>query len=122
MTDSTLTFWSGPTDNCVRYHALLDYLDGVDAVGDYLSEHEEKPIFVPSLALFEVYRGAPRPAGRDGTERVGPTLDWVEPFPLTGPAAREAALVEAEFVDAGDRTNLSDVPVAGIFVTTARES
>ena len=93
---------------------LLDYLDGVDAAAAFLQEHEDKPFFAPSLALFEVYRGAARTGGRDGVERVTSGLDWVEPLPLTDPAAREAALVEAELLDTGDRINLGDVLVAGV--------
>ena len=92
---------------------LLDYLAGVDAAA-FLQEHEDKPFFAPSLALFEVYRGAARTGGRDGVERVTSGLDWVEPLPLTDPAAREAALVEAELLDTGDRINLGDVLVAGV--------
>lgn len=93
---------------------LLDYLDGVDAAAAYLEEHEDKPFFAPSLALFEVYRGAARTGGRDHIERVASDLDWVEPLALNEPAAREAALVEAELVDAGDRINLGDALIAGI--------
>lgn len=92
---------------------LLDYLDGVDDTAAYLEAHEDRPLFAPSLALFEVYRGAARTGGRDAVERVTSALDWLEPLPLTEPAAREAALVEAELLDSGQRINLGDVLVAG---------
>lgn len=93
---------------------LLDYLDGVEAAADYLDEHEEKPLFAPSLALFEVYRGAARTGGRDNLERVASSLDWLEPLPLSDPAAREAARIEAALLDTGDRINLGDTLIAGI--------
>ena len=93
---------------------LLDYLGGVDAAAAFLQDHEDKPFFAPSLALFEVYRGAARTGGRDRLEQVASGLDWVEPLPLTDPAAREAALVEAELLDAGDRINLGDTLIAGV--------
>ncbi|WP_436907634.1 type II toxin-antitoxin system VapC family toxin [Halosimplex marinum] len=93
---------------------LLDYLDGVDAAATYLEAREDKPFFAPSLALFEVYRGAARTDGREGIERVASGLDWVEPLPLSESAAREAALVEAELLDAGDRINLGDALIAGV--------
>ncbi|PSP46715.1 VapC toxin family PIN domain ribonuclease [Halobacteriales archaeon QH_1_68_42] len=93
---------------------LLDYLDGVDATTAYLEANEDKPFFAPSLALFEVYRGATRSNGREGLDRVTSGLDWVEPLPLSEPAAREAALVEAELLDSGDRINLGDALIAGI--------
>lgn len=93
---------------------LLDYLDGVDDAAAYLEAHEDKPFFAPSLALFEVYRGAARTDGRDGIDRVADALDWIEPVPMTEPAVREAALVEAELLDAGDRINLGDTLIAGV--------
>jgi predicted nucleic acid-binding protein len=93
---------------------LLDYLDGEAAAADFLEAHEDKPFFAPSLTLFEVYRGAARADGPEGLEQVVSGLDWVEPLPLTDAAAREAALVEAELLDAGERINLGDTLVAGI--------
>lgn len=93
---------------------LLDYLDGVDDTAAYLERNEDKPFFAPSLALFEVYRGVARASGREGFERIAPDLDWVEPLPLSEPAAREAALVEAELLDSGNRINLGDALIAGI--------
>jgi len=93
---------------------LLDYLDGVPAVAEYLGTNADKPFFAPSLALLEVYRGAARTDGRDGVDRAASSLDWVDPLPLTEPAAREAALVEAELLDAGERINLGDTLIAGI--------
>ncbi|NLV08552.1 PIN domain-containing protein [Halomicrobium mukohataei] len=93
---------------------LLDYLDGVDAAGAYLEAHEDKPLFTPSLALFEVYRGAARTDGVDGIERVASALDWLEPLPLSEPVTREAALIEAELLDAGERINLGDTLIAAV--------
>lgn len=93
---------------------LLDYLDGVEATAEYLAEHEEKPFFAPSLALFEVYRGAARTGGREQIERVASALEWAEPLPLEDAAAREAALIEAELLDAGERVNLGDTLIAGV--------
>lgn len=93
---------------------LLDYLDGVDATAEFLRAHEGQPLFAPSLALFEVYRGAARSGGREAIERVATGLDWVEPLPLDEPAVREAAVVEAELLDAGERINLGDTLIAGV--------
>lgn len=93
---------------------LLDYLDGIDATAEYLQEHEEKPFFAPTLALFEIYRGAARTGGREQIERVSSGLDWAESLPLDHPAAREAARIEAELLDTGDRINLGDTLIAGV--------
>lgn len=93
---------------------LLDYLDGVDATANYLEARPETPFFAPSLVLFEVYRGAARAGGRDALKRAASGLDWVEPLSLTDAAAREAALVEAELLDAGEPINLGDTLIAGV--------
>lgn len=93
---------------------LLDYLDGEDATGEFLESQADDPFFVPTLSLFEVYRGAARTGGRREVDRLAPLLDWLEPLPLTDEAAREAAVVEAELLDAGRPINLGDVLVAGI--------
>ena len=93
---------------------ILDYLDGRDAAADYVADHGNVPHFVPTLALFEVYRGAARSAGREGVERVTAALDWLEPLPLDEPAAREAALIEAELLAAGEPINLGDTLIAGV--------
>jgi tRNA(fMet)-specific endonuclease VapC len=93
---------------------LLDYLDGVDAAADYLADHDEKPFFAPSLALFEVYLGAARIGGHEHVEHVAASLDWVEPLPLTDPAAKEAATIEAELLDDGAPINLGDTLIAGV--------
>lgn len=93
---------------------LLDYLDGEESTQEFLKEHADKPFFAPGLALFEVYRGAARTGGRQQVERVADGLDWVEPLPLTDATMREAALVEAELLDTGNRINLGDVLIAGV--------
>lgn len=93
---------------------LLDYLDGVDAAGAFLEENDQVAFTTPSLALFEVYRGAARTGGRDALDRVRTALDWVEPLALDGGTAREAATIEAELLDAGERINLGDVLIAGV--------
>lgn len=93
---------------------LVDYLDGVEAAADFLAENSDEPLFAPTLSLFEVYRGAARTGGREGAERAAAGLGWVDALALTEPAAREAALVEAELREAGDPVNLGDTLIAGI--------
>jgi predicted nucleic acid-binding protein len=93
---------------------LIDYLDGVESTVEFLDENENKPFFAPSLVLFEVYRGAARTGGRNQMEEVATGLDWVEPLPFEEPAAREAALIEAELISAGEQINLGDTIIAGV--------
>lgn len=93
---------------------LVDYLDGVQAAGAYVEANRDEPITAPSLSLFEVYRGAARADGRDQVEQAASNLSWIDPLPLDDPAAREAAVIEAELLESGDRINLGDVLVAGV--------
>lgn len=93
---------------------LVDYLDGVDRAGRFLDEHGDEPFFTATLALFEVYRGSARIGGRARTERLAEGLDWITPLSFTEGAAREAAVVEAELLEAGTPVNLGDVLIAGV--------
>ncbi len=93
---------------------LVDYLNEEDAAAAFLEEHDGKPFFAPSLALFEAYRGAARSVGHDGVERVTTGLDWIEPLDLTEPVAREAATIEAELLEDGTPINLGDVLIAAV--------
>lgn len=93
---------------------LLDYLDGRDAAGEFLERNEDRPFVAPSLALFEVYRGAARTGGQDQIGRAASALEWVDPLTLTDACAREAAVIEAELLDDGESINLGDVLIAGV--------
>lgn len=93
---------------------LVDYLDGEEATGEFIEERARGAWFAPTLALFEVYRGALRSAGPGGIEEVVGGLEWVDPLPLTEGAAREGAAIEAELREAGTPINLGDVLIAGV--------
>lgn len=93
---------------------LLDYLDAEEATAGFLEENEQKPFFAPALVLFEVYRGAARTGGREQLETVADSIDWIEPLPFDDPAAKEAALIEAELLNNGERVNLGDTLIAGV--------
>ncbi|WP_230198540.1 type II toxin-antitoxin system VapC family toxin [Halopiger goleimassiliensis] len=66
------------------------------------------------MALFEAYRGEPCADGSAGVQRVASGLDWADPLPLTEPMIREAAVIEAELLEAGERVNLDETLIAGI--------
>lgn len=93
---------------------LVDYLTGEDETKAFLDTYGDKPLFAPALGLFEVYRGAARSGGPAQLERAVTALNWVEPLPLTEPAAQEAAIIEAELLNEGNPVNLGDVLIAGI--------
>jgi predicted nucleic acid-binding protein len=93
---------------------LVDYLDGVDDAKAFVEDRGAGPYHAPTLALFEVERGALRAGGRDALDAAVDALDWIEPLPLTASGAREAALVEHELRDDGAPVNLGDALIAGI--------
>lgn len=93
---------------------LVDYLDGEARAMAFLDDHVDDPLFTPAISLFEVYRGAAGTTGGSSVGDVAAALDWVEPLPIDDAAAREAAVVEVELLDAGRRVNLGDVLIAGV--------
>jgi predicted nucleic acid-binding protein len=93
---------------------LVDYLNGAPEAGEWLSAHESEPIHAPTVALFEVYRGALRADLPGGLERTAEALSWIEPMPFTDAAARETAHVEAELRAAGEQINFADRQIAGV--------
>lgn len=99
--------------NCLDTNALIDYLDGKDAIGEFLEEHETQPYFCPTIALHEVFVGAARMRGKDGVQDARADLDWVEPLPLSADGAAEAALVKAELLDSGTPIGAMDTLIAG---------
>lgn len=93
---------------------LVDYLDGEAATRQFVQEQDRGAWFAPTLALFEVYRGALRSAGADGMAETADALEWIEPLPLTDGAGREAATIEDELLAAGEPINLGGVLIAGV--------
>jgi predicted nucleic acid-binding protein len=107
---------------CPDTSFLLDYLDeerpaSVDAKA-FLDDRRDREYHIPSVAFFEVLRGGARLRGAAGVADLVEQLEWADHLPLTPRAAREAALVDGELVDAGQEINLADVMIAG----TVREA
>lgn len=91
---------------------LIDYLDGTDEAADFVERHRDQPFYAPSLALFEAFRGGARTGESDAVDRIEEALEFVRPLVLDAAVAREASLLEAELLDAGDPINLGDVLIA----------
>ena len=100
--------------NCLDTNVLIDYLEGVDEVGDYIREHEREPLFAPTVALHETFIGAVRLHGEDGLERARADLDWVEPIDLTVDGAAEAAKIDRELHEDGTPIGALDTLIAGV--------
>lgn len=100
--------------HCLDASALVDYLEGVETIGRFVTDHEREPLFSPSVALFETFVGAIRIRGEDGLERARAELDWVEPVDLTVGGAAEAARVDRELHDVGEPIGALDTLIAGV--------
>jgi predicted nucleic acid-binding protein len=99
--------------HCLDTNALIDYLEGEEDIGAFLTSHQE-PFFASTVSLYEVFVGAARLREVDGVEDVHDDLDWVQPLPLTVTGAGEAALIDAELQDAGTPIGAMDTLIAGI--------
>ncbi|PSQ15686.1 VapC toxin family PIN domain ribonuclease [Halobacteriales archaeon QS_8_69_26] len=103
---------------CADTSFLVDYLTGDDRARVWLADNEDRPLHVPTVARFEIYRGALRADLPDGLSGAVEGLDWTEPLPFTDAAARESARIGHELREAGAQTNVADRLIAG----TAREA
>ena len=95
---------------------LIDHLDGEPAAEAFVDQHQKKQLYAPTFVLYEVYRGGARAISGDRRGAVRDLVDglgWLEPLEFNQAAAAEAALVEAELLDAGDEINTADVVIAG---------
>lgn len=95
---------------------LIDHLNGEPAAEAFVEDHQDKQLYAPTFVLYEVYRGGARAVSNDRRGAVHDLVDglgWLEPLEFTQGAAAEAALVEAELLDAGDEVNMGDVVIAG---------
>jgi tRNA(fMet)-specific endonuclease VapC len=91
---------------------LIDYLDGRAEADEFVEEHRDVPFFAPTVALFEAYRGGTRTGGSEHVDRIEGALGFVRPLAFDAAVAHEAALLEAELLDAGKPINLGDVLIA----------
>lgn len=99
--------------NCLETSAIIDYLEGEEAIGRYLQAHDGEPYFTPTVALHEVFVGAARRGGSEAVGRVREDLDWIEPIPFTAPAAANAAVLDAELLADGAPIGTMDAIIAG---------
>ena len=99
---------------CLDASALIDYLEGVEAIGDYIEAHAAEPLFAPTIALHEVFVGAARTRGPAGVDDALADLDWVEPLPLDVDGAAEAARIDAKLHGEGRPIGALDTLIAGM--------
>lgn len=107
---------------CPDTNFLVDYLDedrsASEDVKALLEANPDREYHIPSVAFFEVLRGGARLRGTAGVADLIEQLSWADHLALTPRSAREAALIDGELEQSGQKINLGDVLIAG----TVREA
>ncbi|MFC6907129.1 PIN domain-containing protein [Halalkalicoccus tibetensis] len=107
---------------CPDTNFLIDYLDKEHEASEdakaLLEANTDREYRIPSVAFFEVLRAGARLRGAAGVADLIEQLNWADHLPLTPSAAREAALIDGELEQSGQKINLGDVLIAG----TVREA
>ena len=102
---------------CVESSLLIDALDsardGHDNARRFLDSHRKRPLFIPTIFLWEGLRGPANHADADTVADTAGPLKFRFLQPFDGAAAREAVEVEAEQMTADDPLNVRDYAVAG---------
>jgi predicted nucleic acid-binding protein len=102
---------------CLDSSFLVDYLDGEEATLVYLSENAEAPLYVPAIALYEIYEGAVHDDD-DEPKATRQNLDWMDDvLPFSETTALETARLQRSLLEAGSPLAPRDAMVAA----TARE-
>lgn len=77
---------------CLDSSVLVAYLEEDETALQYISNHLDEPLYVPSIGLFEVYQGAVFGDGEEEPEATRRHLDWVDDvLPFTESTALETA-------------------------------
>ena len=107
---------------CPDTNFLIDYLDEDRPASEdakaLLEANPDRDYRIPSVAFFEVLRGGARLRGTAGVADLIEQLSWADHLPFTPRSAREAALIDGELEQSGQKINLGDVLIAG----TVREA
>lgn len=101
--------------SCLDTSFVIDYWYGEPHAKEFFEDLDEnEPVWIPTVALFELYDGALLSDSADeDIEEVASDLDWADPLPFGDGPAREAARIDAELIRQGERINLADVLIAG---------
>ena len=92
---------------------LIDYLDGDEAVVEYVETRRKERALTPPLALFEVYQGEVFKTGPPDFEAVDRALGWITVTDGTAELARVAAEIQTELRERGESLAARDAYIAG---------
>jgi predicted nucleic acid-binding protein len=99
--------------NLLETSFLVDYEKGRSPAMEWYQEHAENPVAASTMSMFELGFGVveTEPAAIDILQE---SLEWVDFLPLSVGDAIEAARIDAELQDEGQRIPIGDTVVAGV--------
>lgn len=92
---------------------LIDYLDGVTDVVEYVTDHAGERAVAPPIVLFEVYKGEVFKSGPADFDAVDGALEWLIIVEETAQLARSAAELQASLQGRGEPLTSRDAYIAG---------
>lgn len=92
---------------------LVDYLKKKDYTLEYLEENGNEVFYASSITLFELFRGQLKSQGESDIEGFKQNINWLNQKELDEEVAEEAAKIEKELEEKGEKINLADVLIAG---------
>ncbi len=92
--------------------AIIDYLDGVDEVVEYLDDETEPPYFTSSICVYEVVMGEVHTQGSSDIQSERARFDWVNSIGLNEQIAMEAARLQHQLKQTGELTSARDILIA----------
>ncbi|WP_311171883.1 PIN domain-containing protein [Halobellus ordinarius] len=100
---------------------IIHYLDGTEAIAEYLDEETSPPYLTSSLCVYEVLMGAVHTDGSTdfGAERS--RFGWVASVDLTEEIGIEAARLQEELKQTGDLLTPRDALIAATARTAGDE-
>jgi tRNA(fMet)-specific endonuclease VapC len=92
---------------------LIDYLDGVNAVVDYVEDHLDERAVAPPLVMFELYQGEAFKSGPADFDAVDGALGWLTVIDETADLARAAGELQDDLHGRGEPLAARDAFIAG---------
>lgn len=92
---------------------LIEYLDGVDAAVDYVTENLDERAVAPPLVMYEVQQGEVFKSGPANFDAVAGALEWVTVVDEIRDVPRVAAELQNDLVDEGTPLAARDAFIAG---------
>lgn len=93
--------------------ALIDYLDGVSEVVDYVDNHFDERAIAPPLVMYEIYQGEIYKSGPADFDAVDDALRWLTVIDETPELARAAGELQDELQGRGEPLAARDAFIAG---------